>query len=35
MLILPEGQVLNDAWIGKLKAHDRVSPLNPLLQVYS
>ena len=35
MLILPEGHVLNEAWIGKLKAHDRVSPLNPLLQVYS
>ena len=34
MLILPEGQVLNEAWIAKLKAHDRISPLNLMLQVY-
>jgi response regulator RpfG family c-di-GMP phosphodiesterase len=34
LLILPEGQELSEAWISKLLAHNRVSPLNPLAQVY-
>ena len=34
LLILPEGQQLSEAWISKLLAHNRVSPLHQLLQVY-
>jgi response regulator RpfG family c-di-GMP phosphodiesterase len=35
MLIIPGDRPLNENWIAKLKAHDRVSPLNLSLQVYS
>lgn len=35
MLIIPGGRPLNENWIAKLKAHDRVSPLNVSLQVYA
>ena len=35
MLIIPGERPLNENWIAKLKAHDRVSPLNLSLQVYS
>ena len=34
LLILPEGHMLSEAWIDRLKAHDRVSPLNGSFQVY-
>jgi len=33
MLILPEGHVLNDVWIDRLKADNRVSPLNDRFRV--
>ncbi|HTS18832.1 MAG TPA: HD domain-containing phosphohydrolase [Verrucomicrobiae bacterium] len=35
MLIIPGGRPLNENWIAKLKAHDRVSPLNQYFQVYA
>ncbi|HVM59866.1 MAG TPA: HD domain-containing phosphohydrolase [Verrucomicrobiae bacterium] len=35
MLIIPGGRPLNENWIAKLKAHDRVSPLNQYFQVYT
>ncbi len=35
MLIFPEGRPLNETWIAKLKAHDRVSPLNQFFQVFA
>jgi response regulator RpfG family c-di-GMP phosphodiesterase len=35
MLIIPGGRPLNENWIAKLKAHDRVSPLNVSLQVFA
>jgi hypothetical protein len=34
LLILPEGHKLSEAWIDRLKAHDRVSPLIGSFQVY-
>jgi response regulator RpfG family c-di-GMP phosphodiesterase len=35
ILIIPGGRPLNENWIAKLKAHDRVNPLNLSLQVYA
>ncbi len=35
LLILPEGQQLSEAWISKLLAHNRVSPIHQLLQIYN
>ena len=35
LLIFPEGRPLTENWIAKLKAHDRVSPLNQSLQVFA
>jgi response regulator RpfG family c-di-GMP phosphodiesterase len=35
LLVFPEGRPLNEEWISKLKAHDRVSPLNEYFQVYA
>ncbi len=35
MLLLPEGQILTEAWINKLHAHDRITPIAQTLFVYS
>jgi hypothetical protein len=35
ILIIPGGRPLNENWIAKMKAYDRVSPLNLSLQVYA
>jgi response regulator RpfG family c-di-GMP phosphodiesterase len=34
MLLLPEGQVLTEAWINKLHAHNRITPIAQSLFVY-
>jgi response regulator RpfG family c-di-GMP phosphodiesterase len=34
LLLIPEGQELNETAIGKIQAHNRVSPINQSLQVY-
>jgi len=34
MLLLPEGQVLTEAWINKLNAHNRITPIAQSLFVY-
>ncbi len=35
LLVFPEGRPLSEEWITKLKAHDRVSPLNLYFQIYA
>ncbi|MGC8830671.1 MAG: HD domain-containing phosphohydrolase [Verrucomicrobiia bacterium] len=34
MLLIPEGQVLNEAYIDKIKNHNRVMPINQTLLIY-
>ncbi|MGC8744167.1 MAG: HD domain-containing phosphohydrolase [Verrucomicrobiia bacterium] len=34
MLLIPEGQILNEAYIDKIKNHNRVMPINQTLLIY-